>query len=82
LQELPADSVWFLVRHQARGAKSFMEALEAGGHVRVGYEDGPFLSNGERARSNAELVEDIVKAAENVGRKVVGPDRAREIMGI
>jgi len=82
LYELPEDSIWFLVRHHAKGAKGFMRALEEGGHVRVGYEDGPFLSNGQRARSNAELVEDIVKAAEKVGRKVVGPDRAREIMGI
>ena len=82
LQERPDDSVWFLIRHHARGVKSFMRALEEGGHVRVGYEDGPFLSNGQRARSNAELVEDVVKAAEEVGRKVVGPDRAREIMGM
>jgi 3-keto-5-aminohexanoate cleavage enzyme len=82
LQELPADSVWFLVRHHAKGTKSSMRALEEGGHVRVGYEDGPFLSNGQRARSNAELVEDIAKAAEKMGRKVVGPDRAREILSM
>jgi len=82
LQELPHDSVWFLVRHHAEGARGFVRALEEGGHVRVGYEDGPFLSNGQRARSNADLVEDIVKAAEKVGRKVVGPDRAREIMSM
>ncbi len=82
LEELPADSVWFLIRHHAKGAKDFMKALEQGGHVRVGYEDGPFLSDGRRARSNAELVEDVAKAAEKVGRKVVGPDRAREIMGM
>ena len=29
-----------------------------------------------------QLVEDIVSAAEKVGRRVVGPERAREIMGI
>ena len=81
-RELPQDAIWFLVRHHAEGAIGFMTALEEGGHVRVGYEDGPFLSHGQRARSNAELVEDIVEAAEKVGRTVVGPDRAREIMGI
>jgi 3-keto-5-aminohexanoate cleavage enzyme len=82
LQELPDHNVWFLIRHHAKGAKGFMRALEEGGHVRIGYEDGPFLSNGQRARSNVELVEDIVKAAEKVGRKVVGPDQAREIMSM
>lgn len=82
LDELPPDSIWFMVRHHAQGAKSFAKALEQGGHVRVGYEDGPFLSDGSRARCNAELVEDIVKTAQKAGRKVVGPDRAGEIMGI
>ena len=41
-----------------------------------------FLTDGSRAQSNAELVDDIVRAAERVGRKVVGPHRAREIMGL
>ena len=59
-----------------------MRALEKGGHVRVGYEDGPFLSSGERARSTAELVEEVALAARSVGRKVVTPDKARVIMGI
>ena len=78
----PEKSLWFLTRHHAQGAKGFRKAMEQGGHVRVGYEDGPFLSSGQRARSNVELVEDIVDAARAAGRKVVGPDKAREIMGI
>ncbi len=82
LQELPDDSIWFLARHHAQGAKGFMRALEKGGHVRIGYEDGPFLSSGKRARSNAELVEEVARAARAVGRKVVTPDEARRIMGI
>jgi len=82
LQELPAESIWFLVRHHALGSKGFAYALEHGGHIRVGYEDGPFLSSGERARSNARLVEEVAAAAEKAGRTVVNPDRAREIMGI
>lgn len=82
LEEMPPESVWFAVRHHAEGASSFRYALEKGGHIRVGFEDGPFLSDRRRARSNAELVEDIVRAAEQVGRKVVGPERARQIMGL
>ncbi|MCD6120427.1 MAG: 3-keto-5-aminohexanoate cleavage protein [Spirochaetales bacterium] len=82
LEELPEESIWFLALHHAKGAKAFMQAIELGGHVRVGYEDGPFLSSGERAKSNAELVAEVAKLAEQAGRKVVGPDRAREIIGI
>ncbi len=82
LDQLPKDSVWFLTRHHSRGWEGFRAALERGGHVRVGYEDGPFLSSGKRARSNAELVEEVAEAARAIGRKVVDPDRAREIMSL
>lgn len=82
LTELPKGSNWFLTRPHAKGAEYFIKAIEMGGHVRVGYEDGPFLSNGRRARSNAELVEEVVKLAQKVGRKVADPAKAREIIGI
>jgi len=82
LGELPPESCWFMVRHHARGARGFEGALERGGHIRVGYEDGPFLSDGSRAGRNVRLVEDIVEAAEKRGRRVVTAERAREIMGI
>ena len=42
----------------------------------------PFLSTGERASSNAEIVEEIVGAAHQIGRKVVDSQRTREIIGI
>ncbi len=82
LGELPKESVWFLTRHHTRGAEGFQRAIELGGNVRVGYEDGPYLSNGKRARSNAELVEDVAKAAEKAGRQVVEPKLARERLGL
>jgi 3-keto-5-aminohexanoate cleavage enzyme len=79
---MPANAVWFLTRHHAPGWLGFRDALERGGHVRVGFEDGPFISAGQLARSNAELVEDIVQAAESLGRKVVGTEKTREICGM
>jgi len=82
LDQLPKGTNWFLTRHGSRGWEDFRGALERRGHVRVGFEDSPFLSGGKRARSNAELVKEIVGAATRMGRKVVGPDRAREILGI
>jgi len=52
-----------------------------GGHVRVGMEDNPFLRPGEYARSNAELVEKIVRISREVGREIASPEEARRITG-
>jgi 3-keto-5-aminohexanoate cleavage enzyme len=82
LDQVPEDSHWFLTRHHSRGGEDFRVALERGGHVRVGYEDSPFLSSGKRARSNADLVQEIARAAHSLGRKVAGPERARKLLGL
>lgn len=58
------------------------QAILLGGHVRVGMEDNPFLANGEYARSNAELVDKIVRIAREVGREIATPDESREIIGL
>lgn len=57
-------------------------AMSLGGHVRVGWEDNPYLPNGELAEQNAELVEVVVRMAEQMGREIASPDEAREIIGI
>jgi 3-keto-5-aminohexanoate cleavage enzyme len=80
LDAIPPDSIWFLTRYHAQGAAGYKRALELGGHVRVGFEDGPFLSDGRRASSNGELVAEVAELAEKMGRRVVGPERARELM--
>ncbi|MDO8212286.1 3-keto-5-aminohexanoate cleavage protein [Conexibacter sp. CPCC 206217] len=53
-----------------------------GGHVRVGWEDNPYLPNGELAKTNAELVQEVVRIAEGMGREVATPAEAREITGL
>lgn len=55
-------------------------AIGLGGHVRVGWEDNPYLPNGEPSRSNAELVEVVVKMAELMGRPVASVETARNIV--
>ncbi len=82
VDHMPANSNWFVVRHHQRGAADLRHVMELGGHIRVGYEDSPFLSNGQRARTNIELVEDAVEQAQKAGRTVVRAARAREIMGV
>ena len=57
-------------------------AIAMGGHVRVGWEDNPYLPDGTLADSNAELVQVAVKMAETIGRDVATPDEARAITGV
>jgi 3-keto-5-aminohexanoate cleavage enzyme len=57
-------------------------AIAMGGHVRVGWEDNPYLPDGTLARTNAELVEVAVRMAETVGREIATPDEARAITGV
>ena len=57
-------------------------AIAMGGHVRVGWEDNPYLPDGTLARTNAELVEVVVKMAEAVGREIASPAEARAISGV
>ncbi|MCC6821155.1 MAG: 3-keto-5-aminohexanoate cleavage protein [Verrucomicrobia subdivision 3 bacterium] len=79
---LPPKAIWFCVRHHQQGAAGLRRVMELGGHIRVGFEDSPFLSDGRRARNNIELVADAVRQAELVGRRVVRAERAREIIGL
>ena len=51
-----------------------------GGHVRVGLEDNIYLKAGVLAKSNAQLVEKVVRLAEVLNREIATPDEARKIL--
>ncbi|MCD5413526.1 MAG: 3-keto-5-aminohexanoate cleavage protein [Clostridiales bacterium] len=79
---IPADSTWTVAgigRHELPLA---VMAIIMGGHVRVGFEDNIFYKRGELAKSNAQLVERIVRIAKEIGRKVATPEEARKILSI
>ena len=57
-------------------------AITLGGHVRVGWEDNPYLEKGTLAKTNALLVEKIIRIARELGREVAAPEEARKIIGI
>lgn len=50
--------------------------------VRVGFEDSLYRANGQVAKHNHELVEDVVKIARSLGREPATPAEAKEILGI
>jgi uncharacterized protein (DUF849 family) len=57
-------------------------AIMMGGHVRVGMEDNIFVERKVLAKSNAELVEKVVRIAKELGREIATPDEARSILGL
>ena len=59
-----------------------VQALVLGGHVRVGFEDNIYYRKGEVARSNAQLVERVVRIARELDREVATPEVARKFLGI
>ena len=57
-------------------------SIMMGGHARVGFEDNIFIERGVLAKSNAELVEKVVRMARELGREIATPDEARRILGL
>jgi len=52
------------------------------GNARVGLKDNLFLERGQRAESNAELVEKMVRLTREVaGREIATPAETREFLG-
>jgi uncharacterized protein (DUF849 family) len=59
-----------------------IQSLILGGHVRVGMEDNLFLGRGKLAKSNAELVEKMVRIMKEFDFEPATPNEARELMGL
>jgi len=57
-------------------------SMMMGGHVRVGMEDNIFVEKGVLCKSNADLVEKVVKIAKLMGREIATPDETRKILGL
>jgi len=55
-------------------------AVTMGGHVRVGWEDNPYVAPGKYATHCHELVDKIVRIAGEMGRGVATPAEARKII--
>lgn len=53
-----------------------------GGSVRVGLEDNLYLTKGELAKSNADLVAKIRRIITELSFDIAGPDEARQILGL
>lgn len=77
---IPPDSTWSVIGVGAGQLPMTMVAMAMGGHVRVGLEDNIYYSKGVLAKSNAELVERVVRISREFGREIATPDEARKIL--
>ena len=82
VREFPADTLWL-----CSGIGPFQLPLTTlatlmGGHVRVGLEDNIYYKRGQKAKSNAQLVERAVRIAHELNREVASPRLARQMLGL
>jgi 3-keto-5-aminohexanoate cleavage enzyme len=82
VDNLPDDALFNTLgfgRHQLPFATM---GILFGGNVRVGLEDNVYYRQGELAESNAQLVDRVVRVAEELGREVADTSQARDILGL
>lgn len=82
LDLIPKNSTWSIIGIGKNHLPMNMLGLILGGHVRVGLEDNIYYERGVLAKSNAQLVERIVRITKEYGREIATPDEAREILGL
>jgi 3-keto-5-aminohexanoate cleavage enzyme len=83
VNHLPANVNWNVsVMNPKQQWRILALALATGGHVRVGWEDNPYLPDGTLARSNAQLVDEVVKLARIMNREPASAEEARQIIGL
>jgi 3-keto-5-aminohexanoate cleavage enzyme len=82
LKELPEESLWLCSGLGPYQLPMTTLATLMGGHVRVGLEDNVYYARGEKAKSNAELVQRSVRIAHELNRPVATPAQARSMLGL
>lgn len=80
--QLPPGATWTVAGIGSAQLPLGALAIVLGGHVRVGFEDNVFYRKGELAKSNAQLVERIVRLSRELERPVATPTEARAILGL
>ncbi len=77
---LPPNAIWSVCALGRGQLPMNLMAMLMGGHARTGLEDNIKYAYGELAKSNAQLVERLVRLSREVGREIASPDEARHIL--
>jgi 3-keto-5-aminohexanoate cleavage enzyme len=81
VEDLPQESMWQVTTIGREDVwKVQQHAAELGGHLRSGLEDTFYLPDGQKARSNAALIEALAACAQRAGRQIASPDEARRLL--
>ncbi len=76
------DFIWSVCAAGKQEMPLCTTGLLMGGNARVGLEDALWVSKGVLAKSNADLVEKIVRIAREFGLEPATPTEARDILGL
>jgi uncharacterized protein (DUF849 family) len=79
---LPPDAQFTAIGIGKAAFTTVAQSYLAGGHVRVGLEDAVYLSRGQLATSNAEMVAKARRIVEDLGGTIATFEEARQIAGL
>jgi uncharacterized protein (DUF849 family) len=79
---LPRDAEFTAIGIGKAAFTSVAQSYLVGGHVRVGLEDAVYLSRGQLAKSNAEMVVKARRIVEDLGGTIATIEDARRIVGL
>ena len=79
---LPRDAEFTAIGIGKAAFTAVAQSYLAGGHVRVGLEDSVYLSRGQLAKSNAEMVTKARRIVEDLGGQIANLGEARQIVGL
>jgi 3-keto-5-aminohexanoate cleavage enzyme len=82
LKDFPKDALWLCSAIGPYQLPLTTLATLMGGHVRVGLEDNVYYARGQKAKSNAQLVQRTVRIAHELNRPIATPAQARSILGL
>jgi 3-keto-5-aminohexanoate cleavage enzyme len=82
IRELPDGCLWLCSGIGPHQLPMTTLAALLGGHLRVGLEDNVYYRRGEKATSNAQLVERAVRILHELNRQVATPAQARDMLGL
>jgi len=81
-EALPPEAIWAGFGIGPTSFPMVAQSALLGGNVRVGFEDNFYLSRGNRAKSNAQLVEKAVSILRVLDKEPASPQEARERLSL
>jgi 3-keto-5-aminohexanoate cleavage enzyme len=82
VEQTPPEAHWTCLGISKMQYSLVTMGMILGGSVRVGLEDNIYVSRGVLAKSNGEVVEKVVRIANDLGREIATIDEARKMLKV